>query len=59
VSKSPVTITPEMLRAIFTKPPPSDTRPFIVRLVSSLKLVVRGSLKKGIQFIGIRGGADF
>jgi hypothetical protein len=41
------------------KPQPSDTRPFIVRLVSSLKLVVRGSLKKGIQFIGIRGGADF
>jgi hypothetical protein len=48
------------LRAAFTrKPAPSDTRPFIVRLVSSLKLVVRGSLKKGINFIGIRGGADF
>lgn len=45
--------------ALTQKPKPSDTRPFIVRLVSSLKLVVRGSLKKGIQFIGIRGGADF
>lgn len=48
------------LRAAFTrKPAPSDTRPFIVRLVSSLKVTVRGSFKKGIQFIGIRGGADF
>ena len=45
--------------ALTPKPKPSDTRPFIVRLVSSLKLVVRGSLKKGINFIGIRGGADF
>jgi len=41
------------------KPAPSDTRPFIVRLASSLKLVVRGTFKKGINFIGIRGSADF
>jgi hypothetical protein len=48
------------LRAIFSrKTQASDTRPFIVRLVSSLKVTVRGSLKKGIQFIGIRGGAEF
>jgi hypothetical protein len=48
------------LRAAFTpKPPPSDTRPFIVRLASSIRLVVQGSLKKGITYIGIRGGTDF
>ena len=48
------------MRAAFTpKPQPSDTRPFVVRLASSLKLVVRGTLKKGINFIGIRGGAEF
>jgi len=47
------------LRHAMTKPKPSDTRPFIVRLASSLKLVVRGTFKKGINFIGIRGGADF
>jgi hypothetical protein len=41
------------------KPAPSDTRSFVVRLVSSIQLVVRGSIKKGISFIGIRGGADF
>jgi hypothetical protein len=41
------------------KPAPSDTRHFVVRLVSSLQLVVRGSIQKGINFIGIRGKADF
>jgi hypothetical protein len=56
----PVTINGEMLQAIFTRPtPPSDTRPLIVRLISSLKVTVRGSFNKGIKFIGIRGGADF
>ncbi len=45
--------------ALTPKPQPSDTRPFFVRLVSSLKLVVRGSFQKGINFIGIRGNADF
>jgi hypothetical protein len=45
--------------ALTPKPQPSDTRPLFVRLVSSLKLVVRGSFQKGINFIGIRGNADF
>lgn len=48
------------LRAAFTrKSPGSDTRPFIVRLATSIRLVVQGSLKKGITFIGIKGRADF
>ena len=48
------------LRAAFTpKPPPSDTRPFLARLLSSIRLVVKGSLKKGITYIGVRGGTDF
>ena len=54
----PVTINGEVLRAIFTKPKPSDTRPFVVRLLSSLKPVVRVT-KRGLSFIGIRGSADF
>ena len=48
------------MRAAFTpKPQPSDTRPLLARLVSSIRLVVTGSLKKGITYIGIKGGADF
>jgi hypothetical protein len=48
------------LRAAFTrKPQPSDTRSFVVRLLSSIRLVAKGSLKKGITFIGVRGGTDF
>jgi len=58
VSKSPVTITPEMLRAIFTKPKRSDTRPFFARLLSSFKPVVRVG-RKGLSFVGVRGGAEF
>jgi len=41
------------------KPQPSDTRSFVVRLLSSIRLVAKGSLKKGITFIGVRGGTDF
>jgi hypothetical protein len=48
------------LRAAFTrKPAPSDTRPMLARLFTSLRLVVKGSLKKGITYIGVKGGADF
>ena len=48
------------LRAAFTrKPAPSDTRPLLARLLSSIRLVVTGSLKKGITYIGVRGGTDF
>ncbi len=51
---------PWWLRAAFTrKPAPSDTRPLLVRLATSIRLVVQGSLKKGITFIGVRGGTDF
>lgn len=45
--------------AITPKPQPSDKRPFLVRLATSIRLVVKGSLKKGITYIGIKGGADF
>lgn len=48
------------LRAAFSrKPAPSDTRSFFARLLSSIRPVVKGSLKKGITYIGIKGGADF
>jgi hypothetical protein len=47
------------LRHAFGRTQPSDTRPFFVRLVSSIRLVVQGTLKKGITFIGVRGGTDF
>jgi hypothetical protein len=58
VSRRPVTITPEMLRAIFTKPAPSDTRPVFTRLLASLQPVIRLG-KKGISFIGVRGRVEF
>jgi hypothetical protein len=53
-------IKPWWLRAALSrKPAPSDTRPFLARLLSSIRLVVKGSFKKGITFIGVKGGADF
>jgi hypothetical protein len=58
VSKAPVTITPEMLRAIFTRPTPSDTRGFFTRLLTSIQPVIRFG-KKGISFIGVRGKVEF
>ncbi len=59
VSKAPVTINSEMLRAIFTKPaPPSDTRPLLTRLLTSLQPVIRLG-KKGISFIGVKGRVEF
>jgi hypothetical protein len=57
-SKSPVTITPEMLRAIFTKPTRSDTRPIFTRLLTSIQPVVRIG-RKGLSFIGVRGKVEF
>ena len=45
--------------ALTPKPKQSDTRPFLARLATSIRLVVKGSLKKGITYIGIRGGTDF
>ena len=54
----PVTINGEALRAIFTRPKPSDTRPFVVRLLSSVQPIVKFT-KRGISYIGIRGSADF
>jgi len=58
MSRRPVTVTPEMLRAIFTKPRPSDTRPFVVRLLSSLQPVVRIG-RRGLSFLGVRGRVEF
>jgi hypothetical protein len=58
VSRPPVTITPEMLRAIFTRPAPSDTRSVFTRLITSLQPVVRFG-KRGLSFIGVRGKVEF
>jgi hypothetical protein len=58
VSRPPVTISSEMLRAIFTRPAPSDTRGFFTRLLTSIQPVVKFT-RKGISYIGIRGGVDF
>ena len=56
--RSIVTINDAMLRAIFTKPKKQNNAPFMTRLLQSLQLVVRMG-KKGVTFIGIRGGAEF
>jgi len=58
VSRRPVTINSEMLRAIFTKPAPSDTRPVFTRLFASLQPVIRFG-KRGLSFIGVRGKVEF
>jgi len=59
MSRRPVvTINGEVLRAIFTKPRPSDTRPFVVRLLSSLQPVVRIG-RRGLSFLGVRGRVEF
>jgi hypothetical protein len=58
MSRRPVTISSEMLRAMFTKPAPSDTRPVFTRLLASLQPVIRLG-KKGISFIGVRGRVEF
>jgi hypothetical protein len=54
----PVQIDGNMLRAIFTKATPSDTRPVFTRLLASLQPVIRLG-KKGISFIGVRGEVKF
>jgi hypothetical protein len=54
----PVEIDGNMLRAIFTKPAPSDTRPVLTRLLSSLQPVLRFG-KRGLSFIGVRGKVEF
>jgi hypothetical protein len=47
------------MRAAFTpKPQPSDTRPFLARLLASIRPVLKFS-KKRFTYIGIKGGADF
>ncbi len=45
--------------ALTSKRKPSDTRSFLARLATSIRLVVKGSWKKGITYIGVRGGTDF
>jgi hypothetical protein len=58
VNRRPVTISSEMLRAIFTKPAPSDTRPLLTRLLTSIQPVLRIG-RKGLKFIGVRGKVEF
>jgi hypothetical protein len=41
------------------KPTPAvDKRAFIIRLLESVRLVVRGN-RSGVTYVGIKGGADF
>jgi hypothetical protein len=47
-----------MLRAIFTRPTPSDTRGFFTRLLTSIQPVIRIG-RKGLSFIGVRGRVEF
>ncbi len=54
----PVTINGEALRAIFTKPKASDTRPVLTRLLTSIQPVVRIG-RRGLSFIGVRGRVKF
>ena len=58
MNRRPVTINSEMLRAIFTKPAPSDTRPLLTRLLTSIQPVLRFG-KRGLSFIGVRGRVEF
>jgi hypothetical protein len=53
-----VTINGEALRAIFTRPKPSDTRPLLTRLLASIQPVVRFG-RRGLSFIGVRGKVEF
>jgi hypothetical protein len=57
-SRKPVEIDGNMLRAIFTRPTPSDTRPVLTRLIASLQPVVRFG-KRGLSFIGVRSKVEF
>jgi hypothetical protein len=54
----PVEIDGNMLRAIFTKPAPSDTRHVLTRLLTSIQPVLRFG-RKGLTFIGVRGKVEF
>lgn len=54
----PVTINGEVLRAIFTHPKPSDTRPLLTRLLTSIQPVIRIG-RRGLTFIGVRGKVEF
>jgi hypothetical protein len=58
MSRRPVVINDQMLRAIFTRPRSSDTRGFFTRLLTSMQPIVKFT-RKGISYIGIRGGVDF
>jgi hypothetical protein len=58
MSRRPVTISSEMLRAIFTRPRPCDTRPLLTRLLTSIQPVLRIG-RKGLKFIGVRGKVEF
>jgi hypothetical protein len=54
----PVEIDGNMLRAIFTRPRPSDTRPLLTRLLTSIQPVLRFG-RKGLTFVGVRGEVKF
>ena len=56
--RKPVEIDGNMLRAIFTKPTPSDTRGLLTRLLTSIQPVIRIG-RRGLSFIGVRGRVEF
>jgi hypothetical protein len=58
MSRRPVVIDGNMLRAIFTRPTPSDTRPLLTRLLTSIQPVLRIG-RKGLKFMGVRGKVEF
>jgi hypothetical protein len=57
-SRKPIEIDGNMLRAIFARPRPSDTRPLLTRLLTSIQPVLRFG-RKGLSFIGVRGRVEF
>jgi hypothetical protein len=57
-SRKPVEIDGNMLRAIFTRAVPPDTRPLLTRLLTSIQPVVRIG-RKGLAFVGVRGKVEF
>jgi hypothetical protein len=56
-------MTSEQIReaAFHNKPAPIDTRPFIIRLLSSLRVCVKPKLSGGriLPSVEIKGGTDF
>jgi len=44
--------------AMTLKRKPDDTRPFFVRLFASIRPIIKFN-KRGVTFVGVKGGANF